>query len=229
MKVVFIIGGMLLSTIGFSQTILTTNNGILLEMYDISGRPVSTRIKTEINGNPLLNENWGTGTVKLASGRVWKNATLRFNLLTNQLFYLIDNSEFPFAEPITEFSLSYIDNGNTIQSQFKNGYPGTALRAEQIFYEILASGKRFELLKHQYKTIHDYYEYGSAVSKTYRMVTELCVYDKQTKLLTTLTNKQSLNESLPALAEAITQLLGTPPAKITNEKDLAVLITRLDQ
>jgi hypothetical protein len=227
MKKHFLLPCILCSLLGSAQTTLNKANTSFVELYDANGRPLTSKSRKEIKGSPMLNDNWGKGTIKFRNKKVFENALLRFNLFSNKLFYKVDDMELAIIDPISEFSFSYEENNEQHSVVFRNGYPGNTTDPGEVFYQVLSEGPRFQLLKHSYKTVQDYYEYGSAPTKIFRYASELFIYDAKMQTLKLVKNKQPLTESVPVLTA---ELAGTdnPFGKFRSEKDLINLMNKLN-
>jgi hypothetical protein len=212
-----------------AQTALTgPGSGKPIDIRDAAGRPFTTTA-SEIKGNPLFTESWGTGYVKFTNGRILKDISLRFNLFNSELYYKLEGLEFVFIDPVSEFSFSYEDNGKSGFAFFRNGYPGAKPRSERIFYEVLSEGNRFHLLKRNYKTIHESYGYGAIPVKAFQSITEWYIYDSQSGAVSLVKNKQPLAISVPEMATLINRIPGNETGKFRSEKELVDLVARLNQ
>lgn len=198
-----------------------------LDLRDMSGRPIAAT-NSEIKGSPFLNDKWGTGYVKLGNGRVIKDIFLRFNLFSNELNYKVDEVEFALTENASEFFFSYEEEGISHQVLFRNGYPGAKPATAKLFFEVMADGPRFQLLKRSYKSVSESYGYGSAPVKAYRQESEIFIYDAQLGSISLVKNKQPLGESVPELAKIIAALPGNENGKFKSEKELVNLFVKLN-
>lgn len=197
------------------------------DIYDVSGRPLVTLNNTPVVGSPLFADSWATGTVTFASGRYITNALLRYNVYSNELSYKVGDLVFRFLDQVQSFQLNYVDDTGSDTFQFRNGYPATGKRGSAVFYEVLATGGRYQLLKHHFKVLKDYYEYGSAPTKAYRDGTELWLYDGKTQGMTQVRNIHELAKQMPDLAALLIKqpLRRSGPAM---EKVVAAFINRLE-
>ena len=197
------------------------------DIYDVSGRPLVTLNNTAIVGSPLFADSWAKGTVTFTSGRYITNAMLRFNVYSNELAYKVGDLVFRFLDQVQSFQLTYGNETASDTFQFRNGYPAAGKNGSAVFYEVLATGGRYQLLKHHYKVLKDYYEYGSAPTKAYRDGTELWLYDSKTQGMTQVRNIHELVKEMPDLAALLIKqpLHKSGPAM---EKEVAALINRLE-
>lgn len=213
---------------GFTQNAGIDGVANLTQLYDSAGRSLLGKKSIKTIGSPMLNDNWGTGEVKFVNGRILKNASLRYNLVTGKLHYKIEDLEITFLDPVAEFSYHYInEEGNESKVVFRNGYPGPEPGAALVYYQVLAESKRFQLLKTMHKKLDDHYEYSGPVSKIYLLSSELYLYDRQAQQLVNIKNKQSLIHSIPQLEEEVTRKYGNSNGKFRSEQELIDLIARL--
>lgn len=196
------------------------------DIYDVSGRPLVTLNNTPVVGSPLFADSWAKGTVTFTSGRYITNAMLRYNVYSNELAYKVGDLVFTFLDQVQSFQLTYGDVAAADIFQFRNGYPATGKNGATVFYEVLASGGRYQLLKHHFKVLKDYYEYGSAPTKAYRDGSELWIYDDSTQQMALLRNSPELAATMPELASLLSRqsVQRSGPAM---EKLVAAVINRL--
>lgn len=215
---------------GFAQNAGIDGVTNLTQLYDSAGRSLLGKKSIKMIGSPMLNDNWGTGEVKFVNGRILRNASLRYNLVTGKLHYKIDELEITLLDPVSEFSYSYIDeDGNQNKVLFRNGYPGAEPGARSVYYQVLAESARFQLLKNMYKKLDDHYEYNGPVSKIYLQSSELYLYDNQLQRLVNIRNKQSLIHSVPQLEDEVNRKYGNANGKFRSEQELIDLIARLNK
>jgi hypothetical protein len=197
------------------------------DIYDVSGRPLVTLNKTPVVGSPLFADSWAKGTVTFTNGRFITNAMLRFNVYNNELAYKVGDLVFTFLDQVQSFYLSYGNDTESDTIHFRNGYPATGKTGSTVFYEVLATGGRYQLLKHHFKVLKDYYEYGSAPTKAYRDGAELWIYDSKTQLMTQVRNSHELASRMPDLAAKLLEhpLHKSGPAM---EKVVAAVINRME-
>ncbi len=228
MKRVLLICILLRSFYSHAQPALETRNMQFVEIYDKEGRPLTSSGKNKIKGSPHLSDEWGRGSVKFLNGRTLPDATLQYNIHTNQLHYRIDSIEFIIIDPIAEFSLDYVLNGQSHTGLFRCGYPSQGPLPENTFYEVLAEGPRFHLLKRNYKSVQDFFDYSAAPAKIYRYTSEMFLWDVRTRHLLAIKNRASLPALMPEQAEAIERLSGSKNFKFQSEKELAALVRKLE-
>src|SRR5688572_12826026 len=87
----------LLSFASFSQ-VMDYGNPIM-------GRPFKMGKDMQIEGSPLLFNEWRTGKVILADKRVVNDMKLKFELVQNKFFYGRNDSLFEFVDEVQEIRL----------------------------------------------------------------------------------------------------------------------------
>ncbi|MES2006358.1 MAG: hypothetical protein V4450_17705 [Bacteroidota bacterium] len=214
MKKLLLLSCMLASVLAKAQ--------FLPDFFDVSGRQIVVNDKHTVTGSPFFDDRWASGKVSFSNGRSLLVAGMRYNLFTGQLICKVEDVEFALTDPIKEFSLNFPEDEITREYVFRSIYPDPPGVTKNQFYEVIASGTHYQLLKHNAKLIKDYYEYGSAPNKSYRPVTELFVYDVAAGNLISLSNKENPARSIPA--ELATLMANK---KNNSEKELASLVIRL--
>eukprot|EP01136_Pigoraptor_vietnamica_P007609 Opistho-1_new@41928 len=206
---------------------MSTAAAEIKDIYDVSGRPLVTLNNTPVVGSPLLTDSWTKGTVTFTNGRFITNAMLRFNVYSNQLAYKVGDMVFAFLDQVQSFQLAYDENTPADTIYFRNGYPATTRAGVSVFYEVLATGGRYQLLKHHFKVLKDYYEYGSAPTKAYRDGAELWIYDNKTQQMVQLRNTQELASQMPDLASLLLNQSLRKSGR-AMEKVLAAVINQME-
>lgn len=156
------------------------------------GSPAKEIKLVNVEGSELLYPNWQPGSVKIASGTVYSNLLLKYNLYEDQLYFLgKDSVSMKFINPINEFHI-----GNDV---FKNGYPSIKTFNNLSFYLVLVEGKT-TLLKKLSKNILEVKEFNSSITtkkimddKAYFLLMEgtiVQVKNDKTSFLSVLINKK---------------------------------------
>ncbi len=210
-----------------SAQVLYNNNAVSLQdMYANLGWQNANKEGATIKGSPMFQEEWSKGNVVFSNGRVLNNALLHFNLYQHRLFYQLDSIAFVFVDPVTEFTIIAEDKGDSIKHVFRNGYPG--FRADGlIYYEVIAEGPIYQLLMFRKKILRDYYEYGSPITKIFRLVEEYFIFNKKVNTLSALKPKQSIQDIIPEKAGEIFKLTGENKFKFLSVKELGDVIVKL--
>ena len=198
------------------------------EAYDEKGKPL-TEVNKQVAGSPVLNENWGTGRVKLANGFVLTNADLQFDLFSNQLHFKRNNIAYAFADALKEFSMEFKDSDQVRAVTFRSGYPAIKKKTESTFYQLIAGGDKVQLLNYVSKEIRENYTYMGPVRKEYQLNNAWYVYDIKTGTIQNINlSKTSLLKALPAFAEAIHLFADSKNYKLKSEKEVIELFAVLN-
>jgi hypothetical protein len=193
----------------------------------VKGNPFTSKANQNIEGSPLLIDNWTMGEVKLANGFLLKNVELQFDLYENELYFRKDNQVFTFADPVKEFNFNYTDQGAEKHVLFRKGYPDFDNHNDNSFYEVITDGNKVQLLKFLYKRIQEVNAYASPGKKEYADEEELFVYDVQKKSIIKIkSDKTSLLKALPGYENAINTFLSGK--KKISQNELISLIQQLN-
>jgi hypothetical protein len=216
----------LLSLAGFTQTVVTSSNQVYA-VTDINGKRLPAT-GPRIEGNPMLNSDWGTGMVKLKNGAWVNDVPLQFNLEKNELYFQRNNETYSFAEPVQEFVLAYQEEGEKYSKHFRAGYPAVSKHNEEAYYEVVSEGPKVHLLRKLTKIVEDRNEYGVGNGKTFKLTSQFYVYDVNRKAMQRIKRDvSSLKEALPDLKSQIEQLQQTQKAK--SEEDFIRFIQSLNR
>jgi len=210
----------------YGQTVANSFNGSpFAEAYDINGKPFTSTNNTNIDGTPMLSESWGKGFVKLKNGKQLAVDALQFNLFDNELHFKKDNTEFIFADAVSEFKISYTQDDLDINAVFRNGYPDMGKNTGATFYQVLADGNKLQLLKYSAKSIQDNYSYGGPVRKIYKETNEYFVYDIKNAAIKSISlEKASLIRAAPDFESSINQF----KSKLRSEKEMTAVFNLLN-
>jgi hypothetical protein len=161
----------------------TVDNGssYFVGYFNADGKSMVPAKKDNLEGSPFLNDNWELGKVYFASGKVADKMLLQFDLYKNQLQFRQDTTSYYFAEPVKEFIITAKDKEAIRQVLFRNGYIKNSGHATTAFYNVMAEGKNFQLLKMFVCRLQDKYEYIGTSKQIYQTVEELYLYEVATK------------------------------------------------
>ena len=158
----------------------TTNSqstNFYVEAYNIRGRPFVNPDASNIEGSPLLNLDWGKGTVYFKDGTVAQNVELKFNLEKNELYFNRDGELFLFNDPVMSFRMSYSSSAGKKEVHFRSGYPLNGRLNKETFYQVLEDGAKFQFLVYRSTYLADSYQYGGQAKKAFKEIEELYVFD----------------------------------------------------
>ena len=223
----------LLSFLAKSQTPIptTSNSGlnVFRNIFDETGKPISPGSIPNIEGSPLLNNDWVFGTVSFFDGRFYNQVLLNFNLFTNELWFLRDSAILMFADPVREFTIMYSENKLVKSARYRSGYPAIEKKNSKSFYEVLSDGLTIELIKYRTRVIEEIVIYGSPTKKTYVQEDKLYVFDVRNKKLRPITKGiKSLIDFLPSLETLINQFVRDNELNFKEESSLVLLVQFLN-
>lgn len=139
-------------------------------MHDLQGKPYMEQAYTEVDGNPLLINNWVEGIIDFVNGKTVK-VKVKYDLVKDVLLFQnkSDTTAMYFIEPVKGFTLNnaFINESNILPLVFNSGYPAIDAQTPASFYQIIAPGK-MQLLRHYRKAIRTDQAFNSAtVTKTF--------------------------------------------------------------
>jgi hypothetical protein len=211
----------------------TTNSqstNFYVEAYNIRGRPFVNPDASNIEGSPLLNLDWGKGTVYFKDGTVAQNVELKFNLEKNELYFNRDGELFLFNDPVMSFRMSYSSSAGKKEVHFRSGYPLNGRLNKETFYEVLEDGAKFQFLVYRSTYLADSYQYGGQAKKAFKEIEELYVFDVAFgKMIKIKRTEASLVEALPDLKDKISSAIRNNRLKLKTNEDFARIFTELNK
>lgn len=206
------------------------STNFMVEAYNIRGRPIVNKDNNNIEGSPLLSDEWSKGTVYFRDGGIAKDIDIKFNLEKNELYFNRGGELFLFNDPVLSFRIFLQAEGNTDELLFRSGYPVNGRFSKETLYEVIADGSKFQLLNFRFSYPSDIYVYGSTGSKKkFTPSEEIYVYDvafgKMTKVKR---SESSVTEALPDLRAKINQLTVANKLKLKSNDDLKKLFDLLN-
>ncbi len=206
------------------------STNFMVEAYNIRGRPIVNKDNNNIEGSPLLSDEWSKGTVYFRDGGIAKDIDIKFNLEKNELYFNRSGELLLFNDPVLSFRILLQTEGNTDELLFRSGYPVNGRFSKETLYEVIADGSKFQLVNFRFSYPSDIYVYGSTGSKKkFTPSEEIYVYDvafgKMTKVKR---NESSISDALPDLRAKINQLTAANKLKLKSNDDLKKLFDLLN-
>jgi len=196
----------------------------------LEDRPIWERMHPNIQGSPLLQNDWSPGAVTMADGRHFYGVMLMYNLYDNIIYFRRGDKEMcEFTDPVREFVFRYLKGNDSATALYRSGFPATGKNTEKSFYEVLADGK-YQLLNYRYKNLllvkGDYVrkeEYHKFEDRS-----QLYLYDTEQKKLTRLDAFGDMVTALGPQADSVARIMGKTKIKMKNENDVIMLVTALN-
>jgi len=207
------------------------SDGFAQSAKDITGKNWTQLNKySEVIGSPFLYDDWAPGTIKFADQQQIRVENLKYDLYNDVLLFKNEKEEvMEVAEPILEFTITYMKDSKTVQKTFRSGFKASNDNTTQSFYEILFDGQT-KLVKRIGKTIVEEKEYNATTS-----IRKLV--DKPSYFIANTTNMPiaiSKNEKsiLGAVGDKITELktfIKDNKLNLKNDGDVVKLLTYYDE
>jgi hypothetical protein len=99
----------------------------------------------DIKGTPLLFGNWNYGTVWLVTGEKYDSMRVKYDLYSDKLIVLINDTEYEFNTGVSSFRIT--DSVSRKVLLFRNGFDPASSFSRQSFYQVLYDGETKLLLK----------------------------------------------------------------------------------
>jgi len=206
------------------------STNFFVEAYNIRGRPFTNPDASNIEGTPLLNQDWGKGTVYFKDGAVAQNIDLKFNLEKNELYFNRDGEMFVFNDPILSFRMTYSSSTGKKEVHFRSGYPVNGRLLKETFYEVLEDGAKFQFVAYRFTYLADSYRYGGQSKKVFTENEELYIYDVAFgKISKIKKSESSLAEALPDLKDKVSTIIRDQKLKLKSNDDIKKIIAELNK
>ena len=214
---------------GIAQFV-TTNIGPNGETLFNLGSALVNKIKPDdVEGTPLLSEEWAKGTIKLRNNKQVNDVLLQYNLEHSVLYFSKDSStRFEFAERILEFSFTAVMKDKPESFVFRSNYPTNGKFNDRTFYRVMGEGAKFHFLKYCYKTIQENFGFDKNVKRNYLYKEEWFLYDVQLKTFHPISNKKSILAALPQYRDQIEALCDKNKWALKDAGQIAELVKQLD-
>ncbi len=124
-----------------------------------TGKPYQTGIYSDIQGSPLLFEDWKVSHATDKYGTTFLDVMIRFDLYNNKFFYNYNGTSYTFVTEITEFELFPFFGDTSTKMIFKKGFTVPDKLTPDKYVQVLAEGK-VTAIKYLYKTIDETTEYN---------------------------------------------------------------------
>src|SRR5471030_3173506 len=178
----------------------------------------------DVDGSPLLNDQWAPGVVILADGTTYKDIPLKYNEMQDVLYFKGNNDHaYVFSKPVHEFSMQYTVENKTQRKLFKNGFTNVPNTSESSFFEILGDGSA-QLIKKDDKELTDVKAYNQPVtkrldddSKYYLIISGKVIPFKK--------NKKFILSNLPGKQTAVEAFIKTNNINVKKDDDLVKLFS----
>ncbi len=176
-------------------------------MHDLQGKPYMEQAYTEVDGNPLLINNWVEGAIDFVNGKTVK-VKVKYDLVKDVLLFQnkSDTTAMYFVEPVKAFKLGSPVNeeSDILLPAFNSGYPVIDSQTPASFYQVIACGKT-QLLKHYRKVIRTDQAFNSATATKTFVQTDIYYLFANNQMSRIKPNQKSI---LTALSDKAEQLKG---------------------
>lgn len=188
----------------------------------------SWEVNNGIKGSPFYGEDWNKGYVLLGDNHIAKNIPLRFNIYTNEIYFLLDSTVLVVSPniPVAEFGINDKSDSNKI-TIFRCGYPAINNNIQKTFYNVVVNNK-ITLLRHYDKRIMEAANSTGAFERKFIDSESWYIYDSsKNKMVQIKKNKNSLLAALPEYSDKIQTIVQEKNLKLKNEKDWSRLLNEL--
>lgn len=190
--------GLITFNICFAQGVISTaltNNGNLLSVVDVDGKPFKF-VDAEVEGHVFLTDEWQTGNIQLNNGTVAKNVKIKLNLYNNYLHFL-NNKDVEMYKEANEIKMIEIIDGHkkdSILQVFKTYESEKNGKKSICFYEQLTNGNISFLKLVGKKLVTSKNEFNKEITKKFVQYEDYFIYKNND--IKELKRKQSFFEEI---------------------------------
>jgi hypothetical protein len=202
-----------------------------LQIFDASGKKITTADEFPVQGTPMVNEKFGKGFIKFKNGKQVADTAINFSIYENLVFHIQGDRIFALTNPpIAEFTITYTDNNDVdMMYHFKNGYPMVDKNNENIFYQVLYEGKDLDLVCFLHKSILEKMDYGATHEKYFSETQQYYVFSKTAnKMMAVGTSANTFKKVMPDYAAAIDSYASSHKINGKDKKSLIGLAEFMD-
>jgi hypothetical protein len=203
---------------------LFSNNTRAQSIENDKGTMIVKKSYVDIEGSPFLTDDFNKGTIKLSNGVTYKDTPLKYDQVEDVVYFQgKDGQTLMFAQPVNEFTISYIKDNTVYNKHYRNNYPPIAKNTDKSFYEILTDGTA-QLLKRTIKSIQEDKPYNSATIT--RNINEDVKYYLfiSGKINQIKKDKKSVFSVLGNKQDELEKYMKTNNINLKNDEDLAKLL-----
>jgi hypothetical protein len=171
----------------------STGVGGDLSIQNNDGKMIPIGAQEDTKGSPLLLEQWVNGKVNLKNGSSFTDTALNYSLYEDKLYFKKNNDFFIVAGIINDFYLTSADENKNLL-HFVSGYPTTATTSENTFFQLLADGGHYQLLKWRHKKIREVYSYGGRPETEYVNQEAYFIFEKSAHKMWGIGNKTNTQQ-----------------------------------
>lgn len=182
-----------------------------------------------IKGDAFYNDDWQKGYILLYPNHYYKGISLRFNLYTNEIFFLLDSTVLVVSPniPVVEFGISDKSDSNKV-TIFRCGYPAINNNTAKTFYSVVVNN-RIALLRHYDKRIIEATNSIGAFERKFIDSELWYIYDSlENKMVQIKKNKSSLLAALPEHSDKIQTIIQQKNLRLNTQEDWSILLNELN-
>jgi len=201
---------------------LTTQAQVI---HDVQGKPYMEQSYTEVEGNPLLVNNWVEGAIDFVNGKT-VTIKVKYDLVKDALLFQnkSDTTAMYFVEPVKAFKLNNPvgEESDILLPIFNSGYPTIDSQTPASFYQVIARGKT-QLLKHYRKVIRSDRAFNSATTVKTFVLTDIYYLFANNQISRIKPNQKNILTALSDKAEQLKAYMKSNAIDYKSDVSLAKL------
>lgn len=213
-----------------AQGVLTGDAIKNIQFTDANGRLLPMG-QSSVEGSPYVFDKFGMGNILFSNGTKAEDSSLNYSYFDHKLYFTKNNQLYLVSIPVKEFQLSNTDEDNNIvKKYFVSGYPNIDNNNAASFYEKLAQGPHYQLLKYTHKRIKETNVYGGNPIKEYAVDQLYCLFFIEEQKMVSIGNNltfKNLKKSILSQSAKLDEIYNTIKSTFKNEVLLYKIIEML--
>ncbi len=201
------------------------NNSLEL-LTDVGGKPINLKVDYNMEGTPFYPAEYTRADLHVKSGKIYRGIMVKFNLMDNLLLLLMpDGKELVATNYIRRLVFTDTLNGEIVfRGIFERGFPAVDGHTEDMYYEVLDTG-RLKLLKFHSVTYIDQRQYGQAsITRVFEQSDTYYLYPVDGKMRKLEKGKDALLSLIGDKKDELGEFINQQNIKCRKESDWKTVI-----
>jgi hypothetical protein len=176
----------------------------------------------------FINQQWSPGIVMFSNSPVRYPAQLIFDEFNNKLYFLKDEHIMEYTQPVKEFVMMLVQEGDSTYLTFRNAYPAVNKNTGETYYQVIVDGK-YQLLKCTAKTNLLYKDEELPEEKRNPIKEMLYAVTPDNQIVEIKKDREYQLSKVSGYATTIQKVLEENKLKLNKEKSLIKLFELLNE
>lgn len=185
-------------------------------------------IEHETFRKKFINQQFSPGTVMFTNSPVRYPAQLIFDEFNNKLYFLKDQNIMEYNNPVKEFTMMLIREGDSTWFTFRSTYPAVNKNTSETFYQVIVDGK-YQLLKCTAKTNLLYKDEDLPEERRNPIKEMMYATFPDNTIMEIREGRENLLTQVPNYGDTIKKVVEEHKLKLNKDKQLVKLFELLNE